>query len=284
MKYSMYGLTIYSALFMACQDKPKQSIETGSKQTDTVRIEIKPASASGQSNQVRSEAPDASTKTDQGYALPRFDDGLAQSPINILTFKTEKENKHFIDLRFNDEINEVENLGHTVQLDFIGGNTNIIDKKTYKIKQLHFHTPSEHLIDGMTFPMEMHIVNVSTDQKSAATSEYVVIGMLFKMGRENKFIKEFLDAIPGEENKKDDLKPGTVKLEDLFANISKNELGAYYHYKGSLTTPPYTESVNWIIRKYIFEASPEQIMAIEKIEGDNARHVQALYNRKVESN
>ena len=131
--------------------------------------------------------------------------------------------------------------------------------------------------------MEMHAVNIVKNQGKEAT-EYVVIGLLFKMGHENKFIKEFLNAVPREEHKKTTLQPGTVKLEDLLSGIPKNEKGTYYYYKGSLTTPPYTESVNWLIRKYIFEASPEQIKAIEKIEGDNARHVQELYQRKVKSN
>jgi carbonic anhydrase len=73
-------------------------------------------------------------------------------------------------------------------------------------------------------------------------------------------------------------------LEDLFTGIPSNELGTYYHYKGSLTTPPFTENVDWLIGKYIFEASPDQITAIEKIKGDNARHVQERHYRKVVSN
>lgn len=56
----------------------------------------------------------------------------------------------------------------------------------------------------------------------------------------------------------------------------------YYQYRGSLTTPPYTESVEWLVLKDVFEASPEQIQRINQLEGDNARRVQALYNRVVE--
>lgn len=284
MKYSIYVFIIYLLLLTACRDRQKETKETGNKQTDTIKTESKQTSADIQSNLVRSAAPDALTKTEQGYALPRIDDGLAQSPINILSSGTEKDSKHEIALQFNGEINVVENLGHTIQLDFTEGSTTIVEGKTYQFKQLHFHTPSEHLIDGMTFPMEMHAVNIEREQGKEEGPVYVVIGMLFKMGRENKFIKEFLNAVPREENKKEILQPGTVKLEDLFTGIPKNELGTYFYYKGSLTTPPYTESVDWLIRKYIFEASPEQIIAIEKIEGDNARHVQELHQRRVKSN
>ena len=284
MKYSIYFLMIYLFLFAACKDQQKENKEKSVKQTDTTKTAGKQTTANTENNEVRSEAPDALNKTEQGYALPRFDDGMAQSPINILSSSAEKDTQHQIVLKFNDEINAVENLGHTIQLDFTDGSTTIADGKMYAFKQLHFHTPSEHLIDGMTFPMEMHVVNLSKDQKAGEGPAYIVIGILFKMGRENKFIKEFLNSVPGEEHKKEKLRPGTVKLEDLFNGIPKKELRPYYHYKGSLTTAPYTESVDWIIKKYIFEASPDQIKAMEKIEGDNARHVQALYQRKVLSN
>jgi len=135
----------------------------------------------------------------------------------------------------------------------------------------------------MTFPMELHVVSISKDKGDSTKAEYFIVGILFKLGQQNKFIREFLNSIPLEANKKVQLRTGVVKLNDLFSGIPKNELEAYYHYKGSLTTPPYTESVNWIVRKHIFEPSPEQVAAIEKLEGDNARHVQALYSRKIAS-
>jgi carbonic anhydrase len=280
MKYPIHLIIIAIPFFAACENQVKQGKETGNKQTDSITPVSKQSPADTESSKVRSEAPDALTKTEDGYALAKFDDGIAQSPINILSSNTEKENKHEIIVKFNDEINAVENLGHTIQLNFKEGSTINVDGITYQFKQLHFHTPSEHLIDGITYPLEMHVVT----QKNSGDTAYIVMAMLFKMGRENKFIKEFLNAIPAEKNKKENLQPGVVKLNDLFTGISKNALGTYYHYKGSLTTPPYTESVDWIIRKYIFEAAPTQISSMEKIEGDNARHIHALRQRKVGSN
>ncbi len=274
------SILIYLLILTSCQNQKKENESAANSEKDTTKVD-KRISANPQSNEVKSEAPDASTKSEQGYALPKFNDGLSQSPINILSANTEKEANHKLVITFDDEINGIENLGHTIQLDFTGGNSFTVNGKTYKFKQLHFHTPSEHLIDGMTFPMEMHVVSVSKDQKDSTKPEYLVIALLFKMGQENKFIKEFLNAIPVEEHKKTDLNPGVVKLKDLFDSISKADLDAYYHYRGSLTTPPYSETVDWIVRKYIFEASSEQVAAIEKMEGDNARHVHALYNRKI---
>ena len=141
---------------------------------------------------------------------------------------------------------------------------------------MHFHTPSEHLIDGITYPMEMHMVTTLNDQPEGETTEYLVLAFLVRMGKENKFISNFIDQIPKEEGgiNKVDLNALTDSKTSNVADLLK-ELNSYYHYKGSLTTPPYTENVNWYVMKKIFEASPEQILRINSIEGDNARHFQA---------
>jgi carbonic anhydrase len=239
-------------------------------------------SAADSANQVANTAPDAAGEKAQGYIMPGLDHGFEQSPINIISTANET-GKHNITLYFKDEVNKVENLGHTVQLDFSEGSTIVQDDTTFAFKQCHFHTPSEHLVDGMTFPMEMHIVNIMPNEDKNATPQYLVIGVLFKEGKENPFINDFLSAIPKEEHSATDVKAGTVKLADLFGAIPKEIKGNYYNYRGSLTTPPYTESVRWYIAKHVFEASAAQIEAINKIEGNNARHVQALYSRTVSS-
>jgi carbonic anhydrase len=240
------------------------------------------ASVDSVANDVNATAPDASEKRQQGYIMPGLDHGFEQSPINIISTANET-GKHNITLYFKDDINKVENLGHTVQLDFQEGSTITQDDTTFNFKQCHFHTPSEHLIDGMTYPMEMHIVNIMPASDPKATPQYLVIGVLFKEGQENRFIADFLNAIPKEEHTAGELKASVVKLSDLFGKIPKEIKGKYYQYRGSLTTPPYTESVRWYITKHIFEASAAQIEAINMVEGNNARHVQALYSRVVSS-
>lgn len=236
--------------------------------------------STGATNDVNATAPDAETKKQQGYIMPGLDHGFEQSPINIISAANES-GKHNITLYFKDEVNKIENLGHTVQLDFAEGSTIAQDDTTFAFKQCHFHTPSEHLIDGMTYPMEMHIVNLMPNEDKNATPQYLVIGVLFKEGKENKFIADFLNSIPKNEHEATLVKTKSVKLADLFGKIPNQLKGNYYNYKGSLTTPPYTESVRWYITKHIFEASAEQIEAINKVEGNNARHVQALYGRTI---
>lgn len=264
LKILMFGFT---ALLMSCGQNKQETTPD----------------ATENANEVNATAPDAEAKKLQGYILPGLEHGFEQSPVNIIS-TTNAGGNHNVTMYFKDDINKIENLGHTVQLDFAEGSTITQDDSTFAFKQCHFHTPSEHLIDGMTYPMEMHIVNIMPNEDKNATPQYLVIGVLFKEGKENKFIADFLNAIPKDEKGTADLKSGKVTLHDLFGTIPKNLKGAFYNYRGSLTTPPYTETVRWYITKHIFEASAAQIEAINKIEGNNARHVQALYGRKISNN
>ncbi|MBT3888394.1 MAG: carbonic anhydrase family protein [Nitrosomonadaceae bacterium] len=216
------------------------------------------------------------------YIQPELGHGHMQSPINIRSFKERTSNGHQITLNYKDEIKAVENLGHTVQLDFKAGSTVSYEGIKYDFKQMHFHTPSEHLIDGMTFPMEMHIVSTEPLKDKNTTPHYLVLGILFKEGKNNKFLDEFLNKIPKTEHTLAPLEVGAVKLDDLLYSKELNDVKNFYHYLGSLTTPPYTQTVQWFVFKHIMEASPEQIEAINAIEGNNARHIQGIFARSVD--
>lgn len=258
------------------------SIKPAKIQIDSAENISKQASAEAGGNMIKAESPDAAVHFEQGYALPSMTDGTAQSPVNILSSNVQNEAGHHIDVKFNGAITSVENLGHTIQVDFANGSTTTVNGKSYELKQLHFHTPSEHLIDGMTFPMEMHIVSKLNDSIRQEGSTYTVVGILFKIGHVNKFLDEFLNAIPKEEGNTN-LDQQKVNLKDFFENVPQGTPFAYYQYQGSLTTPPYTESVNWLVRKRIFEASEAQFKAIVQLEGDNARHIHSLNKRKITS-
>lgn len=276
-KFVVTGVCFAILFLLACNstDKGQQKTLTSESSNDH------PHTNALNDNEVKTEAPDANGKKEQGYALPRHTTDLAQSPINIISGKADKISEEQISLVFHSDISVAENLGHTIELVFKEGSTCIVNGKHYECKQLHFHTPSEHLVDGMTFPMEMHVVNVLRDSADMSKPSYLVLAVHFKMGAENKFIKEFLDKIPNEEGKKNTLKSGEVNFDDMLTQFSGNALKSYFTYKGSLTTPPFTESVQWVIMKHIVEASEDQITKIEKMEGNNARHVQAINDRKV---
>ena len=216
------------------------------------------------------------------YLQPEMGHGHMQSPINIRSFKEKASNGHQITLNYKDKINAVENLGSTVQLDFEAGSTISYEEVKYELKQMHFHTPSEHLVDGITFPMEMHIVAKNSPVNKNAIPKYLVIGILFKEGLNNKFLDEFLNKIPKNEHTLTNLEVGTVRLDDLLYRNDLNDVKNFYHYPGSLTTPPYTQTVQWFIFKHVIEASPEQIKTINAIEGNNARHIQGIFSRSVD--
>jgi len=170
--------------------------------------------------------------------MPDLDHGLIQSPINIRSFREQTTNTHKITFHYQDKIKAVENLGHTVQLDFETGSTISYEGLDYDFKQMHFHTPSEHLIDGITFPMEMHIVTSISPKDKNGTPRYLVIGILFKEGKANKFIDEFLDLIPKTEHSLTPLKEDSVKLDDLFSSDELHDVGNFYHSQDWLKQQP----------------------------------------------
>ncbi|MBW2160822.1 MAG: carbonic anhydrase family protein [Deltaproteobacteria bacterium] len=214
---------------------------------------------------------------EERYALPGLDHGLVQSPVNILSGRAEGGHHEIAINMHGAEPNHLENKGHTIQLDFQPGSSVTLDGNEYQLKQAHFHTPSEHQIDGITYPMEGHIVNMIEPKTPEEPPRYLVVSFLFRMGEADPFITSFLDQVPSEEGG-EELEAGQVYLSPN----DRNPDYEYYHYRGSLTTPPYTETVEWLIVKEIQQASPEQIRRIHLLEGDNARRVQALYGRKVD--
>lgn len=144
----------------------------------------------GQAEEFYAKSHDVAAEHEHSFALPGLDHGLIQSPINILTSTVAHVDSRAINVRYKDEVDTITNLGHTIQLHFAEGSTIVAHGKTFNFKQMHFHTPSEHQLDGMTYPMEMHIVNAAEDGESGEI-EYLVISILFKMGDENKFIMIF---------------------------------------------------------------------------------------------
>jgi carbonic anhydrase len=227
---------------------------------------------------VEPEAAAVQESEEQRKALPGLDHGLLQSPVNILSNRAEG-GHHEISINLHHaNPGYLENKGHTIELKFQSGSSVTFDGNEYELKQFHYHTPSEHQIDGITYPMEGHIVNMIEPESPEDPPRYLVVSFLFRMGDEDPFITSFLDNVPDEKGG-EELEPGQVYLSPNDRNPSYE----YYHYRGSLTTPPYSETVDWLIVKEIQQASAEQIRRIHRLEGDNARGVQGLYGRKVEN-
>ena len=159
-----------------------------------------------------------------------------------------------------------ENTGHAIQENVKPGNSVIYLGKMFELKQFHFHSPSEHTVNGKTFPMEVHLVHQNNE------SDYFVVGLLFKIGNRN----EILDQLPSfKKSRGEDPLSNPIDLDDLIVD-RKN----YFLYNGSLTTPPCTEGVQWIVLKQPIIASSEQIQHYHDLLGfDNNRPIQPHNSR-----
>lgn len=205
--------------------------------------------------------------------VPGLDHGLLQSPININTLYCD-EGIHEVELHYNTSHEHIVHKEHLVEIDYDPGSYILFDGRKYNFKQFHFHTPSEHLVDGVHYPLEMHMVHLDTGK----TPNYLVISILFKEGTADPFLNQFIEEVP-EDYKEIDIEN---KIIDIREELWPGELQEYYFYKGSLTTPPYTETVSWLIVGHIHGASPEQISHLKDLEGINNRKIQKLNERDVE--
>ena len=196
--------------------------------------------------------------------------GKSQSPIDI---SGELVDKDFVELQLDyqsDSTLDIVNNGHTIKLDYPFG-TFMIGEDTYKLAQFHFHAGSEHTVNGTRFPLEVHLVHLNEANNIA------VIGILFEEGEENVLLKKIYEKVPDEANE-------TISeaLEIDVNNLLPKEK-TYYHYSGSLTTPPCSEGVKWYVMKNTIQASKEQIERISKfMPANNYRPVQPLNDRKIE--
>ena len=225
------------------------------------------------------EAPTQLAAHQPSPPLPGLEHGLCQSPINIVTSRVDG-GTHSVSMRYFASQEKVVNKGHTIEVDFDPGSYLEFDGSIYDLKQFHFHTPSEHLIDSKSYPMEMHIVHIRRETQAGGPPHYLVIGSMFNEENESAFLNKFLSDVPKTAHASNVPLHKVVELTDLFPD----GLQKYYSYKGSLTTPPYSETVSWLVLKNEFDASSKQISTIRNLEGENARRIQAPAGRTVEEN
>jgi carbonic anhydrase len=165
---------------------------------------------------------------------------------------------------------DIVNNGHTIQVDTVGSGALIVGNDRYVIQQFHFHTPSEHTVDGHSYPLEVHFVHKTADGKLA------VVGLLFEEGAENAALTPFWGHLPRSAGPAEDLGRGGVDIRKILPTRLD-----VYRYSGSLTTPPCSESVNWLVLKEHATASRAQIEAFKKIMSHDNRPTQALNGRPI---
>jgi len=206
-------------------------------------------------------------------------EGKEQSPIDLFDPVCLKADHtlHNLQLKYTPCAGMLENNGHSCQLNFKNAGSAVIEGNTYELKQVHFHAPSEHTVNGKLFPMEMHMVHADGDGNLA------VIGLLFEFGNANPFLQTFWDELTDEVGKKKEL-TGPFDM-----NMLGLEKANYYRYQGSLTTPPCTEKVNWTMMHHAFQASPAQVQKFREVmdfkyqRRGNNRPIQPLNDRVLQT-
>ncbi|WDJ84894.1 carbonic anhydrase [Xanthomonas campestris] len=164
----------------------------------------------------------------------------------------------------------VRNTGHSIQLDLHAGGTMRVGGKQYDALQLHFHHPSEHLLNGRRFPMEAHIVHQGPDGTLG------VLAIFFETGKANPAFQRVLDAMPNDKNQTRQVADALVRASDFLPPANQR---SFYRYEGSLTTPPCSETVDWVVLSQPVQVSREQINAFERVYPFNARPLQPLDRR-----
>ncbi len=253
-------------------DKPAEhaasSTKSTSKATAAKPATIKPAgkSAAAAHWSYEGEAgPENWGKLDPGYGLCAS--GRNQSPVNVAG-AVEGE---LVPLVFNYKAggNEVINNGHTIQVSYAASSTLTVDGTAFELKQFHFHAPSENTIDGKSFPMELHLVHADAEGNLA------VVGVMIQEGKWNKEVSKAWMKMPTADEKQP---LGNLVDANGLLPASRD----YYRFSGSLTTPPCSEGVRWLLMKNPITVEKAQIkLFADTMHHHTNRPVQPVYGRLI---
>lgn len=161
----------------------------------------------------------------------------------------------------------IQNTGYTIQVDTAPGSSFTLEGERHELKQFHFHTHSEHSVDGKILPLEMHLVH-QTD-----SGEISVIGIFFQAGNTLGPLTVVMSNLPKKSN------TARTPRETLDLNTLLPTRRESWRYKGSLTTPPYSEGVSWVIMTEILVMSSRQLANFREIFPNNYRELQPIGNR-----
>ncbi len=193
--------------------------------------------------------------------------GVRQSPVDIAGAAASGEGE--LEVMWEPFSAEVVDNGHTIQVNVGEGSSMTLEGRQFSLLQFHFHLPSEHTVDAGAFPMEVHFVH------QAEEGDLGVIGVFMEAGEPNAAIATVWEAIPGAGE-------SPVMLDAFDATALLPDGASHFRYPGSLTTPPCSEIVSWVVMTESISVSDEQIDAFRGLYSMNARPVQALNERVVQ--
>lgn len=171
--------------------------------------------------------------------------GKNQSPVNLTGFT--KAELAPIQFDYKTSGDQIINNGHTVQVNFAEGSAITVNGHAFGLKQFHVHAPSENQINGKSFPMEAHFVHAD------ANGNLAVVAVMFEEGATNAELEKAWKAMPHQADEK------VALNENVLGTAIMPEDKSYYRFNGSLTTPPCTEGVTWLVLKKPVSASKKQI-------------------------
>jgi carbonic anhydrase len=192
--------------------------------------------------------------------------GVEQSPVDIPAGAPL--NPADIAISYQPSAVNIFNNGHTIQVNYDQGSSITLDGISYNLVQFHFHAASEHAIGGAHEPMEIHFVHRN------AQGGLAVIGVLLKAGAENAAYAPVLQNLPAHESQPAPVAGATVDASKLLPAQRD-----YWRYNGSLTTPPCSEGVKWLVMHTPVELSDAQIAAFTTIFKNDERPVQPFGSR-----
>lgn len=198
--------------------------------------------------------------------------GTDQSPINIASsdISGTPSPLALVTLQYRPVSGTALDNGHTLQVNVEPGCTAMVDGTHYELRQFHYHTPSDHTFDGQHRIVEWHFVHESADKNLA------VVAVLVDQGAPNAALTPLLSAPPTKTGTQRSL---TTPLD--VAAMMPGNLDAL-RYQGSLSTPPCTEGVRWIVLRTPISMSSQQVGAVRDVLNNNDRPVQPLNGRSLQ--
>lgn len=196
-------------------------------------------------------------------------EGRAQSPVDLNTRASAAVGLDNVLFHYHPVTGVEVNNGHTVQVDVGQGDSIELDGARYDLAQFHLHTPSEHRLDGKQYPAELHFVHKD------ARGQLAVVGVFLDVGAPTAALADVFAAMP---TKAGQQKPLAKPLD--LASVLPPSAGTL-RYEGSLTTPPCSEGVHWVVFREPVTVSEAQLASFKKLYSGNARELQAQNGRMV---
>ena len=202
--------------------------------------------------------------------------GHQQSPIDVV-MPHHADHQEELAFHYSDTSFQVVTTEHGLRIENLGTNRLVLNQRPYRLRQFHFHDPGEHHIDGKEFPMEIHLVHED------ASGHLLVVALLVGLGENSSILANIQNWIEREEmprvikNVENPNNTLELNVRDFLPHSTH-----HFSYHGSLTTPPCSQGVQWILLRTPIHLSQKQLDWFSSMIGTNARPIQPLEGRQVE--